>query len=230
MLRVVNLQVMAQDDMLLGAVVVECIAPQLLLLGQQIAVAGHHITGIGLAILTSVAIEVIAIDTPDVGALEEVGTIALHVVDHRVTSQFILLIAHLDPLDTNQILRIGIVVTAVGLDEVIPIGQHTAVLEKTDVLLRVKLEMAGIERSLAIDHLDDGRIDNHLIQLTVVIGPIAIDVGRVFIDKHIAEALDMGIGVAHGRIGGDDRSVVLGSEVPHHKNDRIALPHRPREV
>ena len=221
-LRVVDLDVAAQDDVVAHAVEVDAVAPHLLLVGQHIAVARHHIERVGLVVLAPVGIEVVAVAVPDVRPLEEIGVVGRHVVDHRVAREFILLVAHLHLVDGHQLLRVGIVVSAHRLEQVVAVDQHAAVVEEADVRLRVEEERVGVERGVAVDDLHQVGIDAGDVLLAVVLGPVAVDVGRILVDEHVAEEVHAHVRIADGAVTRDDGAVVLRGEVAHEVDHRIA--------
>ncbi len=230
MLCLVNLQVVAQDDMLLQAEVVERVAPKLLRLGQKVAVACHQVLLCRLVVLAPIAREVVTVGIPNVGIFVEIGVLALRVVDHRVALHLILLVAHLHLIDRHQLLAVREVVAALRLHDILTVRQHTATPELADVILRVEAEVGRIERGIAIDDLHQLGVDPHLVDRSVVVGPLTVHVGRVLIDEHIAEALHTRIGVAHRTVAGDDRSVVLCRHVAHQEKHRIPRGYGAREI
>ncbi len=119
--------------MVLGAVVMEAVTPDLLFFGQNIAVARHDVERIGLVVGTPVGIEIVAVLVPDVGVLEEKGIVGGHVVDHRIAFEFVLVVAHFHAVDGDQLLRIGIVVTPDRFEQVLAVQHHAAVVELADV-------------------------------------------------------------------------------------------------
>ena len=221
---------MPQNGMALRAVVVDAVAPDLLLLGEDVTVARDGIERVGLGVVAAVGIEVIPFAVPDMGAVEEVGVVGGHVVDHRVTAQLVFVVAHLDAVDADQLLRVGIVVAALGLEQVFAVDEHAAPVELAHVVERVEEEAVGVERRVAVDHLDDVREDLRLVHLAVVEGAVTVDIGRVLVDEHVAEELDAHVRIAHGTVARDDRAVVLRGEVAHQEDDRIARGHGARDV
>ena len=179
---VVDLDVAAQNRVVLRPVEVDAVAPQLLLGGEQITVARHEVEGVGLAVFAAVGIEVVAPAAPDVGPVEEIGVVGGHVVNHRIARELVLVAAHFDLVDRHQLLGVGIVIAAHRFEDVLAVGQHSAACEKPDIVLGIEPELVGIERGIAVDHLDDGRIDTGLVDLAVVVGPVAVDVGGVLVD------------------------------------------------
>ena len=229
-LRIVELDVAAQDDVVAHAVEIDAVAPHLLLVGEQVAVARHDIERIGLLIGPAVGVEVVAVAVPDIGPVVEESVVGGHVVDHRVARKFVLVVTHLDPLDRNQLLRVGIVVAAHRFEQVVAVGQHAPAAELTDVLLRVEEEFVGIERRVAVDHLHDVGIDPCLVPVAVILGPVAVDIGRILVDEDVAEELDACVRIADGRIARDHRTVVLCGEVAHQEYRRIPGSHGAHQV
>ena len=229
-LRIVELDVVPQDGVAMRTVVVDAVAPDLLLLGEDVAVARDGIERVGLLVAAPVGVEVVPLAVPDVGSVEEVGVVGGHVVDHRVAAQLVLVVAHLDPVDADQLLRVGVVVAALGLELILAVDEHAAAVEFAHVVERVEEEAVGIERRVAVDHFDDVRKDLRLVHLAVVEGAVAVDVGRVLVDEDVAEELDAHVRIAHGAVAGDDRAVVLRGEVAHQEDDRVARRDGTRDV
>ena len=92
-----------------------------------------------------------------------------------------------------------------------------------DIGLGVECEVVGQERSRAIDNLHDIGEDLCLVCVAIILGTVAIDICRTLVYQHIAEALDMTLGVAHGTIGCDDCAVVVGCEVTHYDHNLLAV-------
>ena len=192
LLRIVNLYVALQTGISAFAIVVERVAPQLLLLGKDVAVERKRVVLAIAAECSSVGIQVLVLGRfPDVGIGEELGVVGLGVVDDRIAHHFVCLVAHLHAIDTNNIFCIGVVVTILGFELIIFVDDHTAARKLADVGLCIEKEVVRVECRTLIDHLDDVGIYACLVLLTVVFGTVAVDVRRALIDKHVAEALDL---------------------------------------
>ena len=229
-LRVVDLHVPPQDHVVARTVEVDAVAPHLLLFGQHVAVAGDQIERVELLVGPAVGIEVVAVAVPDIRAFVEKSVVGGHVIDHRVAPEFVLVVAHLHPLHGHQLLRIGIVVAADRLEQILAVREHAAPVEPPHVGLRIEPEIVGVERGVAVDDLHDVGIDPRLVQVAVVFGPVAVDIGRILVDEHVAEELDAHVRIAHRRVARDDGPVVLRGEIPHQEDHRIARGHGPHEV
>ncbi len=205
-------------------VIVEAVAPQLLLFGHHIPVASQHVKLARLFVTSPVGINVIAAFVPDVGSLEEMSLVGIRIVHHRIALEFVLVVAHLDTIHTDNLVRISIIVAPVGFEVILAVGQHTASAESTDIVQRIEPEIVSIERRIPIDDLHQRSIDPRLVDLTVVVGPVAVNVCLFFIDQYVAEALDALVVVADRAVAGNDRPVVLGREMPYeHRRGRIAV-------
>ena len=220
MLRVVDLDVAAQHEVAGGAVIVEAVAPELLFVGQHVAVARERIKLVGFFVFAPVGVEVVALLVPDVGVVEKVGVVGLQVVNDRIPLELVGFVAHFDALDAGHLPTVGIVVAAVRFEQVFAFDHHAAVPELAHVVERVEQEPAGVKRGVAIDDLHQLGIDPRFVLQAVVVGPVAVHIGRILVDEHVAEALDEHVVVAHGAVAGDDRSVVVGGEVPYQTHDR----------
>ena len=205
-------------------VIVEAVAPQLLLFGHHIPVASQHIKLARLFVTSPVGINVIAAFVPDVGPFEEMSLVGIRIVHHRITLELVLIVTHLDTIHADDPVRIGIIVAPVGLEMILAVGQHTASAESTYIVQRIEPEIVSIERRIPIDDLHQRSINPRLVDLAIVVGPVAVNVCLFFIDKYVAEALDALVIVADRTVAGNDRPVVLGREMPYeHRRGRIAV-------
>ena len=211
--------------MVFGPVEIDAVAPHLLLVGQHVPVAGHLVKRVGFAVSAAVGIQIVALLVPDIGVFKEKGVVGSHVVDHRVALQFVFVVAHFDPVDADQLLAVGVVVTAHRLQPAVAVDKHAAPAEFADVLLRVEKELVGVERGVLVDHLDDIRKYAGFVHLAVVFGPVAVNIGRILVDQDIAEEFDAHVRIADGAVTRNDGAVVLRGEVAHQKNHRIARSH-----
>ena len=84
MLGVVDLDIPEQKSMPGLPVIVEAVAPQLLLFGHHIPVASQHVKLARLFVTSPVGINVIAAFVPDVGSLEEMSLVGIRIVHHRI--------------------------------------------------------------------------------------------------------------------------------------------------
>ena len=105
------------------------------------------------------------------------------------------------------------------------IDKHAAPAEFADVLLRVEKELVGVERGILVDHLDDIRKYAGFVHLAVILGPVAVNIGRILVDQDIAEEFDAHVRIADGAVTRNDGAVVLRGEVAHQKDHRIARSH-----
>ena len=212
-LRIVDLDVPPQHHVVFGSEIVDAVAPHLLFLGQHITVARDPVKRIGLVVRAPVGIEVVAVLVPDVGILEEKSVVGGHVVDHRVALEFVFVVTHLDAVYANEVFGVGIIVAAHRFEPVVPVYQYAAVGELADILLRVENKPVGIERGIAVDDLDDVGIDPRLVQLAVVFGTVAVNIGRILVDEDIAEELDPHVRITHGTVARNDSAVMLRGEI-----------------
>ena len=201
-------------------VVVDRIAPHLLLLGEDIAVFSDGIQFAALVVAAAVGIEVVALRIPDIRMAEIVGVVGRQVVDHRIAREVVLLTADLHPIHTDHRAVVGIVVTAVRFELVFAVGHHAPVGEFTDVGLGVEKEFVGVERRVAVDHLHQIGVDVGHVRLAVVVGAVAVDVGVVLVDEHVAETLHVLLAVTHGAVAGDDRTAVVEGDVADQTDGR----------
>ena len=154
---------------------------------------------------------------------EELCIVGLGVVDHRVAEHIVLVVAHLYLIDADNLVQLGVDIATLRLEDVVATDEHSTATIATDICLGVECEVVGPQRSIAIDHLDDIGVDLRQIGLAIVLGSIAIDVGCTSLDKHIAEALDMTLVVAHRTIGRNDRTVVIGGKVSHYDHHLLTV-------
>ena len=215
-LCIVNLNIMSQKRVTTLSVVVKAIAPQLLLLGKDIAVLRQAIEVIFLAIKTAVGIEILALlGVPNVCIAEEVGIIALDIIDYRVTLHLVLIIAHLYTLNADNIFSISVIVTTLRLKTAIIVYNHATTCKSTDIALCIKCKIVGVHRCRAIYNLDNIGVYLRLILLAVILGSIAVNICRTLIYQHTTEALEVRVGVADSAIAGDNRAVMVCREVTH---------------
>ena len=73
--------------------------------------------------------------------------------------EFVLVVAHLDTIHTDNLVRIGIIVAPVGFEVILAVGQHTASAESTNIVQRIEPEIISIERRIPIDDLHQRSID-----------------------------------------------------------------------
>lgn len=102
--------------------------------------------------------------------------VGIRIVHHRIALEFVLVVAHLDTIHTDNLVRISIIVAPVGFEVILAVGQHTASAESTDIVQRIEPEIVSIERRIPIDDLHQRSIDPRLVDLTVVVGPVAVNV------------------------------------------------------
>ena len=199
------------------AIVVQRVAHQLLLLGEDIAVAGQDIEALRLVKGSPIGVEVVALlHIPDVGVREELCVLGVTIIDNRVSSHLVGLVAHLHPIHADNIVVVGIDIASLRLQHILATYHHTATRKASDIGLGVELEVVGIERRVAVNDLDDLREDPRLVRVAVVLGSVAVDVGRTLVYQHIAEALNVSLRVAHCTIGRNHRAVMVRCEVAHH--------------
>ena len=119
-------------------VVVDRIAPHLLLLGEDIAVFSDGIQFAALVVAAAVGIEVVALRIPDIRMAEIVGVIGRQVVDHRIAREVVLLAADLHPIHADHRAVVGIVVTAVRFELVFAVGHHAPSANSPTLVLVLK--------------------------------------------------------------------------------------------
>ena len=225
---VINLDIAFQNYIVAITIVVERVAQQLLVFGEDITIFGEFVELLTLVERATVGIEVVLLLRaialiPDVGAGKELSKVGFGIIDHRIARHLVLVITHLHTLHTDNLVIIGINITPIRFEHIIATYKHTTTRVAANACLGIEREVVGEECSIAIHHLYNLRIYLCLVGITVVVGSIAIDVGRATIYQHIAEALDMTLGVAHRTIGRDNRAVVMCSEVSHHDHNLTAV-------
>ena len=89
------------------------------------------------------------------GICKEAGVIALHIIYKRVTLEFILIIAQLNTLNTDNILCICIIVTPIRLEAVLLIDNHTSPLIGTYITLGIECKVVGVHSCRTIDNLNN---------------------------------------------------------------------------
>ena len=155
-LCIVNLDIVLKQRITTLTVVVEAIAPQLLLIGEDISVFGQAVQILSLTEQTRIGIEVLAIlRVPDVCIAEELCVVRIEVIDYRVALHLVLLVTHLDILNADNILSIGIIVASFRLQTVIVIDNYSATGKCSDACLCIECEVVGVHRCRAIDNLDN---------------------------------------------------------------------------
>ncbi len=152
-----------------------------------------------------------------VEVLREVG---FDVVYHRVACHLVTVVAHLHVVDRNQIVRIGIVVSSVGLQQIVLVDSVAASEELAYIVVCIEGAVVGVHRSVAVDDLYQIGVDRGTVQVAVVLGTVAVYVGGVLVYEYVAEALEALVAVTHGAVGQNDRTVVVRGEVAHEDEDR----------
>ena len=152
-LLVVELNIMTKKTISPITVVIEAIAPHLLILGQDVAILGNHIDLSILLVASSVGIEILTLVVPDIGMCKELSSVGIDMVYHRVAHHLILVIGHLHLVDTDNLVLVGIEVTPIRLEDIITLSHHTSVREDTDALERIKFKFIGIEGHITIHNL-----------------------------------------------------------------------------
>lgn len=207
--------------MLRLAVVEYRVAPHLLTLRQDIAPARHLIALLGLVVGALVGRKVVAVDVPYLAAGEETRRFGRDVVDDRVALHVVVGAVHLHRLDAHHVVRVGIVVAALRLDDVVVVQHDAAARIAADLLRSVEAEVVGVEQRVAVDHLDDGCIYLRKGVHTVIDGAVAVDVYRILIDHDAPEKAHLRIAVAHGAVADDNRAVVVRGEVAREADDAV---------
>ena len=214
------------------AIVVERIAQQLLLLGEDISVLSECVELSALIERAPVGVEVVLailgfllILVPNICTSEELSVVGLGVVNHRVTHHLVVVVTHLHLVYADNLVLIREDVATVRLDHIIATCEHTTARVATDIGLGIEDEVVGQKRSIAIHHLDNLRVDSCSVGATIILGTITIDVGRASLNQDISEALDMALIVAHRTIGRNNRSIMICSEVSHHDHNLLAVMH-----
>ena len=131
-----------------------------------------------IVILATIGIEVLVIlSIPDMGICKESGVIALHIIYKRVALEFILIVTQLHTLNADNILSIGIVVALIRLKAVLLINNNATTCIGTNITLGIEGKVIGIHCCRTIYDLDNIRVDACLVLLSIVLSPIAIDIG-----------------------------------------------------
>ena len=176
--------------MAVGTVVGDAVAPHLLLLREDISVAGNHIEVLRLVVVSLVGREVVAVGIPYLAVCEEAGQFGVGVVDCRVALHIVVGAVNLHILHANYVVRVGIVVASLRLHNVVILHQNSSSKVFANLVGGVEGEVIGVEQRIAIHHLDDGRVYLGNVAYAIVNGRVTIDIYRVLIDYHSAEEAD----------------------------------------
>ena len=65
-------------------------------------------------------------------------------------------------------------------------------------------------------------IARSLVQLAVVFGAVAVNIGRILVDEDIAEELDPHVRITHGTVARNDSAVMLRGEIADQEDHRVA--------
>ena len=87
-------------------------------------------------------------------------------------------------------MALGVVVSAVGLHVALALVHIAATTEATHLVCGVERAVVGVHHSLTIHNLDKVGVERCGAVYAVVRCTVAIGVGLVLVDKHIAEALE----------------------------------------
>ena len=120
-------------------------------------------------------------------------------------------------------MSIRIEIASLRFEHIIATYQYATTRVTTNVSLCIKQEVVGVERCIAIDNLNNIGVDSRLVNIAIVLGSVAVDVGRTAIYQHIAKALDMSLGVAHSTICRNDSTIVVCSKIANHNHYLLAV-------
>ena len=197
-------------------IVVKAIAPHLLLLCEDISVFGQAVELLILAEEATIGIEVLAIfRVPDICIAEELGVVRVEVIDYRVALHLVLIVAHLYPINADNLLSISVIVATLRLQAVIIIDNHSATCKCTDIGLCVECKVVGVHRCSTIYNLDDIRVYLSLVFVAIILCAVAIDKGCTLVNQHLTEALKVGIRIANSTVTSDNSTVMVCCEVTH---------------
>ena len=212
-IEVVHLDVAARNHMLILAVVVDRVAPHLLILRQHIPLARNLIALPGLVVGALLGREIVAVGIPYLAAREETRRLARDVVYDRIALHVVVRAVHLHILHAHHIVRVGIVIPALRLDDVVVVEHHAAARITANLLPCVETEIVGIEQRVAVNDLHDRGVDLRQGVHAVVDGTVAVDIDRILIYDDTSEKAHLRIAVTHGAVADDNRTVMMCGKV-----------------
>ena len=142
-----------------------------------------------LGICPLIGKEILIFIIPDIGIREVAGILGLGVENYRVASHLIGLIAHLNTINSDKLVCRGVVIATLRLHVALTLIYIATAMKLTHLGSGIEGAVIGIHHSIAIYDLDKLREDRSTAGITVVLRPIAIDIGGILVNQHIAEAL-----------------------------------------
>ena len=124
--------------------------------------------------MSSISREVVTIGIPNLAIGKELREFAIGIIDNRVALHIILLAVQLYVLDADDIMIPRIVVSTCRLDDIIIVHQYTSTLITTHLLLGIETEIVGIEKRIAIYHLNNRCVNLCQTGITIVDSAITI--------------------------------------------------------
>jgi hypothetical protein len=131
---------------------------------------------------------------------EESGKLSIGIIDNRVALHIILRSVQLNLFNAYHIVTLGVVVTSLGLDDVVIVDKHTTTRIATYTRLGIETEIIGIEQGIAIDDLDNGGINLRYASIAIVDCAITIYIYGVLIDDKASEEAPSRIAITNGAI------------------------------
>ena len=206
--------------MAIRAIILNRVAPHLALGREQVGILREVVQVASLGICSAVGEEILLLIVPDIRIAEVAGILRLGIEYHRVARHLIYLVAHLHTLHGDKVVGCRVVVAALRLHKALALLHIAATIKLTHLRSGVKRAVVGVHHRIAIHNLDKLGEYRRAVAPVVILRAIAIDICRILVDEHIAEALEALVRVAHSTIGQDYRSVVVRREVTHENKDR----------
>ena len=200
------------------------IGPCFLIGRHDIGIIRKDITLLLAVVRTLLSRQKLIAIVPDIRPRIERGNLRIQIVGDRIRTDHILRIAHLDVVHPDHFSQIGIVIPLVRLHQVVLLRQRPAAVISPDVVQRIEGKISGIQRSILIHHLDQRRIDPRLVQISVIIGLVAIYERTVLIDHHIAVTVHLAFAITNRTVTHDDSPVMKKHDMPYQTKCR-RIPH-----
>ena len=222
-LKIIHLDIIQRHHMAIGTIIRQGIAPDLLLLREDISVTSDHIEIPLFIIMALICREVIAITVPDLTIGKESRKLGICIIDYRVALHIILITMQFYILDTYNIMILSIIISSLRLDDIVIMHQYTTIAIATHLILSIEAKIIGIEQCIAIYHLHNRSIDLGISCTTIIYGTIAIHIYRILIYDYPTEETPMGIIISHRTIAPDNCSIVVCCKISNKADNTISL-------
>ena len=123
-----------------------------------------------------------------------------------------------------EVVGLGVVVSTLRLKQVITLLDIATIAEVANVIGSVEGTVIGVHHSITIHNLHQVGVERGGAIIAVILRTVAIGIGLVLVDEHIAEALETRIGVTHSAICQYHSAIVVRCEVTNEDEyRRVAL-------